>query len=378
MEKIVFNPSEKPTVGIEVEAQLVDNNSGDLVNIAEGIIKKYNNEDRVKHELYLSTVEVTSSPLMNTNDTYKELSSIFNKVLEIANENNAGLISTGSHPFAMYEDQVITDVNPRYGEFADKYGWAVRRLLTFGMHVHVGIDSKEKAIAVHDEIRKYLPLFLALSASSPFWRGKDTELYCARLSVFQGLPNTGLPEPYHEWSQYEQSLQTLVKAGVIKPDVGYRQVWKDVRIHPEYGTVETRIADSMPSLTETVAVATLVQALVIKIGRDWDAGKLNEPDPNWLIERNRWAAIKEGLNAQFITGTDGNTKPIVEVIKNLLSELSGIGEELGSTNRLNFVNNILESTPLVETMRNIHKESSLVELVKELQKKLLNSLSEDN
>ena len=160
--------------------------------------------------------------------------------------------------------------------------------------------------------------------------------------------------------------------------VGYRQVWKDVRIHPEYGTVETRIADSMPSLIETVAVATLVQALVIKIGRDWEAGRLSEPDPNWLIERNRWAAIKEGLNAQFITGTDGNTKPIVEVIKNLLSELSGIGEELGSTNRLNFVNNILESTPLVETMRNIHKESSLVELVKELQKKLLNSLSEDN
>ena len=378
MEKIVFNPSEKPTVGVEVEAQLVDNDSGDLVNIAEGIIKKYNNEDRVKHELYLSTVEITSSPLMDTNDTYKELSSIFNKVLEIANENNASLISAGSHPFAMYEDQVITDVNPRYGEFADKYGWAVRRLLTFGMHVHVGIDSKEKAVAVHDEIRKYLPLFLALSASSPFWRGKDTELHCSRLSVFQGLPNTGLPEPYHEWSQYEQSLQTLVKAGVIKPDVGYRQVWKDVRIHPEYGTVETRIADSMPSLIETVSVATLVQALVIKIGRDWEAGRLSEPDPNWLIERNRWAAIKEGLNAQFITDTDGNTKPIVEVTKNLLSDLSEIGEELGSINRLNFVNNILESTPLVETMRNIHKESSLVGLVKELQKKLLNSLSEDN
>ena len=105
MEKIVFNPSEKPTVGIEVEAQLVDNSSGDLVNIAEGIIKQYSNEDRVKHELYLSTVEITSSPLMNTNDTYKELSSIFKKVLEIANKENAGLISAGSHPFAMYEDQ---------------------------------------------------------------------------------------------------------------------------------------------------------------------------------------------------------------------------------------------------------------------------------
>ena len=103
MEKIVFNPSEKPTVGIEVEAQLVDNSSGDLVNIAEGIIKQYSNEDRVKHELYLSTVEITSSPLMNTNDTYKELSSIFKKVLEIANKENAGLISAGSHPFAMYE-----------------------------------------------------------------------------------------------------------------------------------------------------------------------------------------------------------------------------------------------------------------------------------
>jgi carboxylate-amine ligase len=378
MEKIVFNPSKNPTVGVEVEAQLIDNDSGDLVNIAEGIIKKYNNEDRVKHELYLSTVEITSSPLMNTNDTYNELSTIFKNVLEIAKDKNAGLILSGSHPFAIYENQVITDVNPRYGEFADKYGWAVRRLLTFGMHVHVGVDSKEKAIAVHDEIRKYLPLILALSASSPFWRGKDTELYCSRLSVFQGLPNTGLPEPYHEWSQYEQSLQTLVKAGVIKPDVGYRQVWKDVRIHPEYGTIETRIADSMPSLIETVAVATLVQALVIKIGREWDEGTLSEPDPNWLIERNRWAAIKEGLNAKFITGLDGKTVPVIDVIKNLVSELSDIGKELGSINRLNFINNILESTPFVETMRNIHYESSLVSLVKELQKKLFNSLSEGN
>ena len=378
MEKIVFNPSKNPTVGVEVEAQLVDNDSGDLVNIAEGIIKKYNNEDRVKHELYLSTVEITSSPLMNTNDTYNELSTIFKNVLEIAKDKNAGLILSGSHPFAIYENQVITDVNPRYGEFADKYGWAVRRLLTFGMHVHVGVDSKEKAIAVHDEIRKYLPLILALSASSPFWRGKDTELYCSRLSVFQGLPNTGLPEPYHEWSQYEQSLQTLVKAGVIKPDVGYRQVWKDVRIHPEYGTIETRIADSMPSLIETVAVATLVQALVIKIGREWDEGTLSEPDPNWLIERNRWSAIKEGHNAKFITGLDGKTVPVIDVIKNLVSELSDIGKELGSINRLNYINNILESTPFVETMRNIHYESSLVSLVKELQKKLFNSLSEGN
>ena len=154
------------------------------------------------------------------------------------------------------------------------------------MHVHVGMDSKEKAVAVHDEIRKYLPLVLALSACSPFWRGKDTELYCSRLSVFQGLPNTGLPEPYFEWSEYEQSLKTLVAADVIKEEIGYRQVWKDVRIHPAYGTVEVRIADSMPSLIDTVAVATFVQALAIKIGNDWEAGKLDEPTPNWLIERN--------------------------------------------------------------------------------------------
>jgi carboxylate-amine ligase len=155
-------------------------------------------------------------------------------------------------------------------------------------------------------------------------------------------------------------------------------VWKDVRIHPEYGTIETRIADSMPSLIETVAVATLVQALVIKIGREWDEGTLSEPDPNWLIERNRWAAIKEGLNAKFITGLDGKTVPVIDVIKNLVSELSDIGKELGSINRLNYINNILESTPFVETMRNIHYESSLVSLVKELQKKLFNSLSEGN
>ena len=374
MSEVVFNPSNSPTVGVEVEAQIVDNTTGNLVNIAENIINGFNNEERVKHELYLSTVEITSSPALDTNNTYEELSSIFKEVLDLANKENAGLIATGTHPFALYEDQVITNVNPRYEEFAQKYGWAVRRLLTFGMHVHVGMDSKEKAVAVHDEIRKYLPLVLALSACSPFWRGKDTELYCSRLSVFQGLPNTGLPEPYLEWSEYEQSLETLVAANVIKEGIGYRQVWKDVRIHPAYGTVEVRIADSMPSLIDTVAVATFVQALAIKIGNDWKEGKLDKPTPNWLIERNRWAAIKEGLNAKFIIDLEGRTKPIKEVIKDLTKEIKPIAESLGSLNRLNELENIFKSDNMVENMRNFHKKESLDGLVKELQKILNESL----
>ena len=374
MNDVVFNPSNSPTVGIEVEAQIVDNTTGDLVNIAENIVNGFNNEDRVKHELYLSTVEITSSPALDTNNTYDELSSIFKKVLDLALKENAGLIATGTHPFALYEDQVITNVNPRYEEFAQKYGWAVRRLLTFGMHVHVGMDSKEKAVAVHDEIRKYLPLVLALSACSPFWRGKDTELYCSRLSVFQGLPNTGLPEPYLEWNEYEQSLKTLVAAEVIKKGIGYRQVWKDVRIHPAYGTVEVRIADSMPSLSDTVAVATFVQALAIKIGNDWEEGKLIEPTPNWLIERNRWAAIKDGLNAKFIINLDGNTKPIKEVIKHLSKEIEPVADLLGSLNRLKDLENIFNSDNMVKNMRNFYVDGSLVDLVKKLQKILSNSL----
>ena len=374
MEKIKFNPSKDPTVGVEVEAQIVDNSTGDLINIAENLVNGYGNEERVKHELYLSTVEVTSSPTLDTNNTYTELSSIFKDILELANKNNAGLIATGTHPFALYEDQVITNVNPRYEEFANKYGWAVRRLLTFGMHVHVGMDSKEKAVAVHDEIRKYLPLVLALSACSPFWRGKDTELYCSRLSVFQGLPNTGLPEPYYEWREYEQSLQTLVEADIIKAGVGYRQIWKDVRIHPAYGTIEVRIADSMPSLIDTVAVATFVQSLAIYIGNKWEDGNLSSPTPNWLIERNRWAAIKEGLNANFIIDLEGRTKPIKEVIKDLTIEIKPIAESLGSLNRLNELENIFKSDNMVENMRNFHKKESLDGLVKELQKILNESL----
>ena len=374
MEKIKFNPSKEPTVGVEVESQIVDKSTGDLVNIAENIVNGYGNEERVKHELYLSTVEVTSSPALDTNNTYSELSSIFKDILELANKNNAGLIATGTHPFALYEDQVITNVNPRYEEFANKYGWAVRRLLTFGMHVHVGMDSKEKAVAVHDEIRKYLPLVLALSACSPFWRGKDTELYCSRLSVFQGLPNTGLPEPYYEWREYEQSLQTLVEADIIKAGVGYRQIWKDVRIHPAYGTIEVRIADSMPSLIDTVAVATFVQSLAIYIGNKWEDGNLPPPTPNWLIERNRWAAIKEGLNAKFIIDLEGRTKPIKEVIKNLTKEIRPIAESLGSLNRLNELENIFKSDNMVENMRYFYKKESLDGLVKELQNILNDSL----
>jgi len=374
MKEVVFNPSEKPTVGVEIEAQLIDKESGNLVNIAEKIINEYADEERVKHELYLSTVEVTSSPALNTRDTYKELSEILNKVLEIAKEESAGLISAGAHPFALYEDQNITQVNPRYQEFADTYGWAVLRLLTFGMHVHVGMNSKEKAIAVHDEVRKYLPLILAMSTSSPFWRGRDTDLYCARLSIFQGLPNTGLPEPYYTWKEYEQSLQTLIKAGVIKPDVAYRQVWKDVRIHPEYGTVEIRIADSMPSLIDTVAVATFVQALCIKIGEDWEKGRLGKPTPTWLVENNRWAVIKEGLNAEFIIDSSGETKPITLVIKEIIESISSVAEGLGSRDNLFSINSLIDNDQVVDEMREISNQKSLVEVVHFLEKKLISSL----
>ena len=374
MKEVVFNPSEKPTVGVEIEAQLIDKESGNLVNVAEKIINEYGDEERVKHELYLSTVEVTSSPFLNTEDTYEELSKILNKVLEIAKEENAGLISAGAHPFALYEDQNITQVNPRYQEFADTYGWAVLRLLTFGMHVHVGMNSKEKAIAVHDEVRKYLPLILAMSTSSPFWRGRDTDLYCARLSIFQGLPNTGLPEPYYTWKEYEQSLQTLIKAGVIKPDVAYRQVWKDVRIHPEYGTVEIRIADSMPSLIDTVAVATFVQALCIKIGEDWEKGRLGKPTPTWLVENNRWAVIKEGLNAEFIIDSSGETKPITLVIKEIIESISSVAEGLGSRDNLFSINSLIDNDQVVDEMREISNQKSLVEVVHFLEKKLISSL----
>tara|TARA_Y100001956_G_scaffold74998_2_gene82558 strand:- start:3503 stop:4630 length:1128 start_codon:yes stop_codon:yes gene_type:complete len=374
MKEVVFNPSEKPTVGVEIEAQLIDKESGNLVNVAEKIINEYGDEERVKHELYLSTVEVTSSPYLNTEDTYEELSKILNKVLEIAKEENAGLISAGAHPFALYEDQNITQVNPRYQEFADTYGWAVLRLLTFGMHVHVGMNSKEKAIAVHDEVRKYLPLILAMSTSSPFWRGRDTDLYCARLSIFQGLPNTGLPEPYYTWKEYEQSLQTLIKAGVIKPDVAYRQVWKDVRIHPEYGTVEIRIADSMPSLIDTVAVATFVQALCIKIGEDWEKGRLGKPTPTWLVENNRWAVIKEGLNAEFIIDSSGETKPITLVIKEIIESISSVAEGLGSRDNLFSINSLIDNDQVVDEMREISNQKSLVEVVHFLEKKLISSL----
>jgi len=302
------------------------------------------------------------------------LSEILKRVLAIAAEENAGLILSGTHPFALYEDQKISQVNPRYQEFANTYGWAVLRLLTFGMHVHVGMDSKEKAVAVHDEIRKYLPLILALSASSPFWRGRATELYCTRLSIFQGLPNTGLPEPYYEWEEYQQSLQTLVKAGVIKSNISYRQIWKDVRIHPAYGTIETRIADSMPCLKDAIAVATLVQALCIKIGQDWEEGKLDDPTPNWLIENNKWAAIKNGLNAEFIIDTSGTTKPITSVIHDLVTTLSPISAEFGSIDNLQSVKFMLEKDQTVNKMREISDKGSLIAVVHFLEEELISSL----
>ncbi len=173
------------------------------------------------------------------------------------------------------------------------------------MHVHVGVPDGQQAITVINELTRHLPLFLALSTSSPFFEGEDSGMASARSLVFESLPTAGLPPQIAEWSEFEQFMDTLIETGCID---SVREVWWDIRPHPGFGTVELRMCDAMPTLTETIAVAGLAQTLVAWCLDRIAAGDMPTPPTEWSVKQNRWLAARGGLDADLIVEHVGESR----------------------------------------------------------------------
>src|SRR4029078_355521 len=193
------------------------------------------------------------------------------------------------HP---YEQQVSPD--PRYHTLIDEMQWMARRLQIFGVHYHVGVRAAEKSIVAANAMQFSLAPLLPLSASSPYGEGHDTGLASCRVKVFESLPTAGLPPVIDDWADFEQFMHTLVAAEAIKT---IREVWWDVRPHPNFGTVELRICDAMPTLLEVAAVCALVHCLVQRLEERLDAGELLYIPREWTIRQNKWLAARHGLDA---------------------------------------------------------------------------------
>lgn len=377
---IEFTRNERPTVGVELELHLVDARTGNLVSASTDLLAELGRRHpggehpKAKHELFQSTIEIITGICDTPAEARLDLQETLDELIEACRPRGIKLISSGTHPFGIARDQDVTP-NPRYLELVEAMQWPARRLLICGMHVHVGVPDGSQAIAVVNELQRHLPLLLALSASSPFFEGEDSGLASARSKVFEGLPTAGLPPQLSDWVDFECFMSTLLDSSCI---TSIREVWWDIRPHPDFGTVELRMCDATPTLREAAALAGLAQTLVAWSLARIESGDLPTPPREWTVRENRWLASRHGLDAELIVeGADGIPpcrRSIRELLGELLEELKPTADLLDTHRELAEVARIAREGSGTDRLRRLVREgATLVDVVHHL----ANELAED-
>ncbi|HEX6325365.1 MAG TPA: glutamate--cysteine ligase [Jiangellaceae bacterium] len=340
--EIPFTPSERRSLGVEWELQLVDLDTRELTSAAIEIIGDLfpggpDDQAKIKHELLQCTIEVVTGICATVREARADLQESVRAVTDAAAARNVGVLCAGTHPMSHWLDQKITP-QPRYEQLVEELQWIARRFQIFGIHVHVGVGERDRVLPIVNALSAYIPHFLALTASSPFWIGNDTGLASARSKVFEALPRAGLPYQLSGWDQFERYMNTLVQARAVE---SVREVWWDVRPHPDLGTVELRVCDGVPTLDEIATVAALAQCLVEKFDRDLDA-MLQLPMPDgWLLRENKWRAARFGLEAELIVDDARSVVPVRGALVDLVGELTPIAHTLDCADELRGVDRIL-------------------------------------
>ncbi|GAA4181597.1 glutamate--cysteine ligase [Gryllotalpicola koreensis] len=334
---ISFARSGRSTVGLEWELMLADARTGDLVPAAPAILDELGAHLGITGELLTNTVEVISEPRSRVADAVADLRLRIDTVRMAAHLRDVVLLSSGSHPFARWNDQQITQ-KTRYHTLVERTQWWGRNMMIWGIHVHIGVDDVRKVIPIVDELTTYLPHLQALSASSPFWAGEETGYASNRALVFQQLPTAGLPWALGDWADFERYVADLVHTGVIDDVTEVR--W-DVRPAPRWGTIEVRACDAVSNPLELSAIAALVQCLVEWISRRLDAGEQLRSLPPWFHRENKWRAARYGMDVITISDADARELTVREHLRELLPVLEPIAADLGCLTELAGVHDIL-------------------------------------
>ncbi|HAQ60049.1 MAG TPA: glutamate--cysteine ligase [Microbacterium sp.] len=341
---VTFAASGRSTVGLEWEIMLADGASGDLVGRAAEVVKPVGEATRherftVTEELLTNTVEVTSGIGDTVAAAVDDIADAIAAVRDITDPLGIELLCAGSHPFAQWYKQSVTD-KTRYNTLIERTQWWGRNMMIWGIHVHIGVDDVNKVLPIVNALAVYLPHLQALSASSPFWAGERTGYVSNRSLVFQQLPTAGLPWPLADWAEYESYLADMVRTAVIEDSTEVR--W-DIRPAPRWGTIEVRACDGMSTLPELAAVAAFVQTLVEHFSRELDAGRDLTIIQPWFVRENKWRAARYGLDARVIVDRDGTQVPVADHIRETVERLETVAEELHCAREFAEITAILES-----------------------------------
>ncbi|MDQ1710422.1 MAG: glutamate---cysteine ligase / carboxylate-amine ligase [Frankiaceae bacterium] len=363
--QINFASSPTSSVGVEMELELVDRETRELRSGATQILEQLA-EDRggeehpnAKHELLESCIEIITDVCSTVGEARADLARTLAEVSGVASSNGLDVMCSGTHPFSRWSEQDVTP-DPRYQQLIEDHQWLARRLQIFGIHVHVGVRSPDKVMPIVTALSGYVAHFLALSASSPYWLGSDTGLASARSKVFEGLPNAGLPHQLANWAEFEEYMETLVCSNTIKT---IREVWWDIRPHPNFGTVELRICDGLPTLREVAAVAAMSQCLVTRFDSLLDRGYTLPTPKTWVVAQNKWRAARYGADAEIIIDERGTLQPLREAVADLVHELDPVADKLGCAEELNYALEMAQAPSYLRQRQIVAAGGSLVDVV---------------
>jgi len=337
-----FGASDPYTLGVEEEYMLLDGETFDLVQHIDTVLASVAGhvlEPRINAELMQSVIEIATPVCHTPADVASQLRELRGYVSSVARGHGMRVGSAGTHPFSLFERQRIT-AKDRYQALVDQMQYIARRELIFGLHVHVAVDDAEKAIQVVNGLIGHLAELVALSASSPFWRGEPTGLRSSRHMVFAAFPRSGPPPRFRDYADYAEVVGQLERTGCI---ADYTHIWWDIRLHPRLGTIEIRICDAVTRLEDVVAITAFCQALVKHYSERVDAG---EPVPSFhriLTTENKWLAARYGLEAPVMDLATGrrNRQPVAQMIRRTLKVVEPHARELGSEAELAGIEQIL-------------------------------------
>ncbi len=327
MSKLIFEASTEPTLGVELEMALVDAEtmalSSSIRQVLEALPDRYSG--RVKPELMQCYLEINTEICHTVADAERDLREKVLAVEKAAAGLGLRLFWGGTHPFSLWQHQQPTPKD-RYSRLLENLQDMGNRLVTFGFHVHVGVDSGDKAVMICDRIMRHLPTLLALSSNSPFWNNRVTGLHSHRSKIMEGLPTAGLPSLMRNWSEFVWLVNHLVDTGFIN---SIRDIWWDVRPHHNFGTVEVRVCDIPGNLNDALALTALIHCLVHSLSAQIDEGTYQHDCHPMLVRQNKWRAARYGLDAQLVDVYTYKPRPAREAVCELVELLRPSAEQLG-------------------------------------------------
>jgi glutamate---cysteine ligase / carboxylate-amine ligase len=328
------------TLGIEEEFQTIDPVTRNLRSHMSKLVEdgKIILKERVKAEMHQAVVEVGTNICHNIQEAREEVTYLRKMIHDLAAEQNLCVAAAGTHPFADWVDQLITD-DPRYDELIDEMRDVARGNLIFGLHVHVGIVDRNEGISIMNAVRYFLPHVYALSTNSPFWCGRNTGFKSYRSKVFDKFPRTGIPDFFASASEYDEYINLLIKTKCID---NAKKIWWDIRVHPFFNTVEFRICDVPMRVEETICLAAIMQALVVKIYKLQRQNLNFRPYRRNLINENKWRAARFGIHSKLIDFGIQEEVEFRQLMDELLEFIDDVVDELGSRKEIEYVYQILE------------------------------------